>query len=54
VKQGPRRAGDPPVLIASSHKVKAKLGWQPRYRDLRSIVQTSWKWHAAHPNGYRD
>ncbi|MFO0964193.1 MAG: UDP-glucose 4-epimerase GalE [Gemmataceae bacterium] len=54
VKVGPRRAGDPPVLVASSEKIQHELGWKPRYNDLRAIVETAWKWHQAHPRGYRD
>jgi UDP-glucose 4-epimerase len=52
-KEGPRRAGDPPVLIAAADKVHKELGWKPRYTDLRAIVETAWKWHQAHPKGYR-
>jgi len=54
VKEGPRRAGDPPVLIASSAKVQKELGWKPRYTDLRSIVETAWNWHSKNPKGYKD
>ncbi len=54
VRIGPRRPGDPPVLIASSEKIKRELGWQPRYQDLHSIVQSAWNWMLAHPNGYED
>jgi UDP-glucose 4-epimerase len=54
VKEGPRRAGDPPVLVAASEKVQRELGWRPKYTDLRSIVETAWKWHRAHPKGYED
>jgi len=52
VKEGPRRPGDPAVLVALSEKIQRELGWRPRYPDLRSIVQTAWKWHQAHPRGY--
>lgn len=51
-KMGPRRAGDPAVLIASSEKIKRELGWQPKYQDLRVIVESAWKWMLEHPNGY--
>lgn len=51
-KMGPRRAGDPAVLIASSEKIKRELGWQPKYQDLRVIVESAWKWMLDHPNGY--
>ena len=51
---GPRRPGDPAVLIASSDKIRHELGWKPRYPDLRDIIESAWKWHQAHPNGYED
>jgi UDP-glucose 4-epimerase len=49
---GPRRPGDPPVLVASSEKIREELGWKPQFPDLRSIVQSAWDWHRAHPDGY--
>jgi UDP-glucose 4-epimerase len=54
VKEGPRRAGDPPALVAASDKAQRELGWKPRYNELRPIVETAWKWHKAHPKGYAD
>jgi UDP-glucose-4-epimerase GalE len=54
IQEGPRRAGDPPVLVASSAKIHAELGWKPKYRDLTSIVETAWNWHRNHPRGYGD
>ena len=51
---GPRRPGDPAVLIAGSDKIRRELGWQPRYPDLKEIIRTAWTWHLAHPNGYAD
>ena len=48
----PRRAGDPPVLVANADKIRRELGWKARYTDLRSIVETAWNWHKSHPNGY--
>ncbi len=50
---GNRRAGDPPELIADASRAKAELGWEPKYRDALSIVETAWKWHQKHPHGYR-
>jgi len=38
-----RRAGDPAVLIASSAKAIAELGWHPRRSDLREIVSDAWE-----------
>jgi UDP-glucose-4-epimerase GalE len=54
VKEGPRRPGDPPVLVASSEKIQRELGWRPRYTDLRAVIATAWDWHRQHPRGYRD
>ena len=51
---GPRRPGDPAVLIASSEKIKRELGWKPAQQDLRSIIQSAWDWMNAHPSGYDD
>ena len=48
-----RRAGDPAVLVASSDKAKKILGWKPVYNDLGTIIDTAWKWHSTHPNGYK-
>ena len=49
---GPRRPGDPATLIASSEKIRRELGWEPRYPELRIIVETAWNWHHTHPHGY--
>ena len=49
---GARRAGDPPRLVGSSEKIARELGWQPRYGDIRTIVETAWRWHEARPDGY--
>jgi UDP-glucose 4-epimerase len=51
---GPRRAGDPAVLIASSEKMKRELGWKPEFQDLRVIVGSAWRWMQTHPNGYSE
>ena len=47
-----RRDGDPAVLVGSSDKAKNELGWNPRFPDLESIVETAWHLHQNHPNGY--
>jgi UDP-glucose 4-epimerase len=49
---GPRRAGDPPVLVASSEEIIKKLGWKPKYPGLEEIIKTAWQWHKRHPMGY--
>ena len=41
---GPRRPGDPAVLIASSEKARRELGWKPRRDDLRTIIGDAWRW----------
>jgi UDP-glucose 4-epimerase len=50
----PRRAGDPPKLVAGADKAKNELGWKPKYPKLEDIVATAWNWHQKHPNGYAD
>ena len=51
VKEGPRRPGDPPALVAASEKVQRELGWKPRYTDVRSIIETAWNWHRGASEG---
>jgi len=48
----PRRAGDPPVLIASPDKIMRDLGWNPRHSELDRIIGSAWRWRQAHPRGY--
>lgn len=48
------RAGDPPRLVASSHKVTAELGWKPKYARLQTIMEDAWAWHKKFPQGYGD
>jgi UDP-glucose-4-epimerase GalE len=49
----PRRAGDPAVLYASAARIRSELGWTARRPDLDTIVADAWRWHSAHPQGYR-
>jgi len=49
----PRRAGDPPALVAAAQRAAAVLGWQPRRSGLEEILTSAWRWHRAHPRGYR-
>jgi len=44
IEEGPRRAGDPPVLIAVADKIQKLLGWQPQYDDLDFIVTSQLNW----------
>lgn len=52
VKYGPRRPGDPAALVASSRRIMDELGWQPRFADLTTIIETAWRWHSGHPAGF--
>ena len=50
----PRRAGDPPVLIASSQEARRVLGWIPRFAGLDVILETAWTWRQRFPEGYAE
>jgi len=56
IAEEPRRAGDPPELIAGTEKIHQILGWMPKYDDLDVIVQTSLEWErkiaARDPSAY--
>jgi len=45
VIEADRRPGDPAILIASSEKIKASLGWKPKFENLETIIKTAWVWH---------
>lgn len=49
----PRRPGDPPALVAQASHTAAVLGWRPRRSSLDEILDSAWRWHQAHPHGYR-
>ena len=53
IEIGPRRAGDPAVLVASSRRARDVLGWAPERGDLVDIVGDAWRWHLEHPRGYQ-
>lgn len=48
-----RRPGDPAVLIGTGDKAIKELGWKPRFADLEIIIETAWRWHKKHPEGYK-
>jgi len=50
----PRRPGDPPRLISDSTQARERLGWSPRYDDIRVIIESAWKWRLRFPDGYDD
>jgi UDP-glucose 4-epimerase len=51
LKEFPRRAGDPPRLVASHDRARAELGWQPRC-NLDEMIASAWEWRRSHPEGY--
>ena len=52
--EAPRRAGDPPVLVASSEKIQAELDWTPEKPELSTMISDSWEWMQRHPRGYKE
>jgi UDP-glucose-4-epimerase GalE len=50
-EDAPRRAGDPARLVASNDLARGKFGWMPQ-RSLDDILQSAWRWHSKHPQGY--
>jgi len=51
-KLGPRRPGDPAVLVASKEKLKRTLGWEASHSSLEEIIQSAWAWKQMYPRGY--
>lgn len=54
VKEAGPRVGDPHSLVADPSKFKKEFGWNPKYSNIHSIVESAWKWHKNHQNGYED
>jgi UDP-glucose 4-epimerase len=52
VREEKRRWGDPDAIWADNANAKALLGWIPKYPLIEPIIETAWKWHKNHPNGY--
>ncbi len=52
VREGPRRPGDQVITVAGSERIRKELGWQPRYPDLDTIIESAWRWKRQHPHGY--
>ena len=50
----PRRAGDPPELVADPSAAKCILGWEAKHKNVRTIIESAWRWHRTHPQGYSD
>ena len=49
----PRRPGDPPELVAAVGRAATLLGWRASHSSLEEILSSAWRWHQAHPQGYR-
>jgi UDP-glucose-4-epimerase GalE len=47
VREGPRRAGDSPILVADPSQAEKVLDWKPRHPELQAIVQSAWNWHSS-------
>lgn len=52
VRSAPRRAGDPPSLVADASRIRGELGWVPRFTALDETVASAWAWRSKHPDGY--
>jgi UDP-glucose 4-epimerase len=50
--EAPQRAGDPPVLVASSALIRTELGWTPEKPELSAMISDAWEWMQEHPRGY--
>ncbi|HET6522309.1 MAG TPA: UDP-glucose 4-epimerase GalE [Geminicoccaceae bacterium] len=44
IEEGPRRPGDPPVLVSDTRLIRERFGWRPAHDDLDHIVATAWRW----------
>jgi UDP-glucose 4-epimerase len=51
-ESGPRRAGDPPILVAANDRARDVLGWTPRRGSLDEMIGSAWTWRQRHPAGY--
>ena len=54
VTETERRPGDPAVLTADATKAINELGWEIKYPELETIIETAWQWHDEHPAGYTE
>ena len=53
-REAPRRAGDPPMLVASSDRIRAELGWNARKPELERMIGDAWAFIQARPDGYSE
>jgi UDP-glucose 4-epimerase len=54
VREAPRRAGDPPILVAASDRIRSELGWLPEKPELERMIADAWAFMRARPRGYSD
>jgi UDP-glucose 4-epimerase len=54
VREAPRRAGDPPMLVAAAEQIRDQLGWSPKKPRLDDMVGDAWAFMQTHPQGYSD
>ncbi len=54
VVEAQRRPGDPPVLTSDATRAHTELGWQAKKPDLEEMIESAWRWHNEHPDGYPD
>jgi UDP-glucose 4-epimerase len=52
--EAPRRAGDPPALVAASGRIRSDLGWKPEKPELEAMISDAWAWMQDHPRGYEE
>lgn len=52
VKKEARRPGDASYLVADAEKAREILDWEPAYLEIEKTIESAWKWHLAHPDGY--
>ncbi|MGH2427410.1 MAG: UDP-glucose 4-epimerase GalE [Candidatus Limnocylindria bacterium] len=53
VQDAERRPGDPAAIWADNGRARSELGWSPRF-GLEEIIESAWRWHSTHPNGFDD
>jgi UDP-glucose 4-epimerase len=51
-RECPRRPGDQVSTVASAERIRRELGWQARYPELDTIIESAWRWKQEHPQGY--
>lgn len=54
VEVAERRAGDPPELYANADLIRHVLRWEAKHRAITSVIESAWRWHSTHPDGYGD